>query len=65
MSTEEINCPYCNFVIDPSNIMGDSDWDDQEFEWCDDNECPNCHKRFKIRQDDIEIVRSFEIEKDE
>ena len=58
-------CPYCNTSIDPSNIMGDSDWNDQEFEWCDDNECPNCEKKFKIRQYHVEIVRYFEIEKDE
>jgi len=61
--SDEINCPYCHIVIDPINIMGDSDWDEQEFDWYDDVECPNCNKRFKIRQFDVEITRSFEIEK--
>jgi len=62
---QEINCPYCKAEIDPMNIMGTSDWDDQQFDWYNDNECPNCNKRFKIRQYDIEIIRNFEIEKDE
>ena len=63
--SDEIKCPYCNIVIDPSNIMGDSDWDEQEFDWYDDNECPNCGKRFKIRQYNVEIIRDFEIEEEE
>ena len=62
---DDIICPFCGEIINPSNIMGDSDWDDQEFEWCNDNECPDCEGRFKIKQSDVEIIRHFEIEKDE
>jgi len=58
----EVNCPHCNEPIDPSNIMGDSDWDEQEFDWYD-NECSNCGKQYKIRQYDIEVIRDFEIKK--
>lgn len=59
--SDDINCPHCNVKIDPSGIMGDSDWDEQGFDWYDDNECPNCGKRYRIRQYDIEIIRYFEI----
>ena len=67
MCDNKIICPYCNKTIDMYDIMGDSDWDDQQFEWCDDITCPNpeCDKSIKIRQTDIEITRYFEIEKDE
>ena len=61
----ETKCPYCNEPIDLTNIMGDSDWDEQQYDWCHDNECPNCGKRYKIRQDDVEVIRSFEVEKDD
>ena len=56
------NCPYCNETIEPYNIMGDADWDDQQFDWVD-TECPNCNKSFKIRQSDVEIIRYFETKK--
>ena len=67
MSNDELGCPHCNTSIDPSDIMGDSDWDDQGFNWYDDINCPNpeCNKPIKIRQSDVEITRYFEIEKDE
>ncbi len=61
----ETKCPYCNEPIDPLDIMGDSDWDEQQFDWYRDNECSNCGKRYKIRQDDVEVIRSFEVEKDD
>lgn len=65
MGENIIECPYCNISIDQYSIMGDSDWDDQGFDWYDDVECPNCDKRFKVRQSDVEIIRYFEVEKDE
>jgi len=57
---DDINCPYY-VIIDPSNIMGDSNWDEQLFDWYD-VEC-SCGKWYRIRQWDIEVIRSFEIEK--
>jgi len=63
MYNDELGCPYCNTSIDPSDIMGDSDWDDQMFDWYEDVECTNCGKRFKIRQCDVEVIRYFETEK--
>lgn len=63
MGKNIIECPYCDKEIDYANIMGDSDWDDQSYDWYDDIECPYCHNRFKAKQYDIEIIRYFESEK--
>lgn len=63
MCNDELGCPHCNTSIDPSDIMGDSDWDDQMYDWCEDVECNNCGKRFKIRQSDVEVIRYFETKK--
>lgn len=63
MNDDELGCLYCNTFIDPSDIMGDSDWDKQMFDWYEDIECTNCDKRFKIRQYDVEVIRHFETKK--
>jgi len=63
MGKNEIECPHCNNKIDPIRVMGDSDWDDQEYEWCDDIHCPNCDNTFRARQCDVETIRFFESEK--
>jgi len=57
-------CPYCNEPIDPIDIMGDSDWDDQQYNWYE-AECGKCGKQYKIRQYDVETIRSFETKKDD
>lgn len=57
---EYLLCPHCKTPIDPFNIIGDSDWDEQQFDWVE-NECSNCGKQYKIRQWDVEVKRSFEI----
>ncbi|GAH08490.1 unnamed protein product [marine sediment metagenome] len=55
----QIICPECKQSVDYCNVMGDSDWDDQEYEWYE-TDCPKCGKYIKIRQYDVEVLRCFE-----
>ena len=56
------DCPHCNEELGYTDIMGDSDWDDQQFEPYE-TECPKCGKYIIVRQYDIEVVRYIHVRK--
>lgn len=57
-------CPYCNRYIDPFDIMGASDWDDQQYEPYE-TECPHCDKLITMTQVEVEVIRHFSVAKEE
>ena len=61
MKMSEIECPYCGKKIDYCDIMGDSDWDDQQDTpyHCG---CSHCDKEIIITQIDWYVVRGFHVE---